>query len=496
MYNLSYFRLPVSALVPVAARLVYMHFIHRVFRSLASWGSSPAFVERAPGAPAVRMSAGNFLALCGRYEALFRAAGITDRTVVALFVANSIDFVAIFLSLLRMGAVASAIKLEYRKIELDAIFENLDPPFVICDADQLPVIEPYVAGRAVIVRTGGGELRQAGVSGTAPAGVGPRANATPIPDDVASINYTYRGYGYPLGAMVRYSGYETGAEVLQEGLGSAPRDVSLVVLPMPHIFTLVSSVFVPLLFGLTSVIARTMHPRHLLRYIAEERINYVTSVPEIYGLLARVAEGPEGFSSLKGLVSGGSLLTSEDHAAISERFGCEVLHGYGLTEFAPVSRHIAGSPRAGTIGPLARQLEHRIDQDGELLLRSGAIAGGYLGRPKESADAFRGGWFSTGDIVTADDGHLVFIRERKRTRKINGNMVDLAEVERALCAQRGVTRASVHLDGNGLEAEISFEKGTGTPGSSGSTDVMADIKKSLGGLIAPYKIPKILREAV
>jgi len=471
-----------------------MSLIHRVFESLADWGSSPVFVECAPGAPAVRMSSAEFVALCDRYEALFHAVGIVERSIVALFIGNSIDFVAIFLSLLRVGGVASAIKLEYRKTELDAIFGNLDPPFVVCDSDHLAVVERYLAGRTVVVRTGSGELRPMSERRSEATRHGFRGNEISIPDDVASINYTYRGYGFPLGAMVRYSGYETGAEVLQEGLGSTPREVSLVVLPMPHIFTLVSSVFVPFLFGLTSVIARTMHPRHLLQYIAEERINYVTSVPEIYELLARVADGTQGLSSLKALVSGGSLLTSERHEFLSERLGCEVLHGYGLTEFAPVSRHLRGAPRAGTIGPLARQLACRIDHDGELLLRSQAIAAGYFGHPKETAEALRGGWFSTGDIVAVDGDHLLFVREKKRTCKINGNMVDLAEVERALCAQKGVAEARVHANGTGLEADITLE-GRGS-GSAGSPDALADVKKSLGGLIAPYKIPKIVREAV
>ncbi len=471
-----------------------MSLIHRVFESLASWGSSPAFVERAPGAPAVRMSSAEFVALCDRDTALFRAAGITERSIVALFVGNSIDFVAIFLSLLRMGAVASAIKLEYRKIELDAIFENLDPPFVICDSDHLPVVAPYLGGRTVLVRTGSGELRLAATRGPEADRPASHRHDAPIPDDVASINYTYRGYGYPLGAMVRYSGYETGAEVLQERLGSEPCEVSLVVLPMPHIFTLVSSVFVPLLFGLTSVIVRTMHPRHLLQYIAEERISYVTSVPEIYELLARISDIGDNLSSLKALASGGSRLTSEAFNTICDRLRCEILHGYGLTEFPLVAGNWRGAARPGTIGTPARALEYRVQDDGELLIRSSDLSAGYYLHPKESSEANRLGWFSTGDIVTINDDHFSFVREKKRTCKVNGNMVDLAEIERALCTQKGVAEARTRADGLGLEAVVTFERRSA--GCAESPAALTDVKKSLGGLIAPYKIPKIVREAV
>ncbi len=458
-----------------------MRVVDRIFSSLSRWGDTPAFIELAPDSSPLHYSAAEFVLLCEYYETVLREAGVQPRIPVALFIANSVDFVALFLALLRIGAVPAAIKLEYRSFELDAIFENLAPRTVICDGEQMAVLEPYLGSRTVLTRSGPGALQLLRrKNGSEPS----EGDLTPIPDNVASINYTYRGYGFPVGALVRYSGYETGAEILQAGLQSLRGERALSILPMSHIFTIVSSIIVPLIYGLTSVISRTLHPRHLVNYIAEHRINYITAVPEIYELIARVAGTSADFSSLRALVSGGSLLTPESFTLISDRFGCEILHGYGLTEFAPVSRNIRNASRPGTIGPPGAQLEWRIADDGELLLRSDSIASGYYRLRGISEDAWENGWFRTGDFADFADGHLLFVAEKKRTCKINGNMVDLAEVERAVCSHPAVETCMVRKEGRELLASVVC--------LNGETE-MSDIQKYLGNLMATYKIPKMTK---
>jgi long-subunit acyl-CoA synthetase (AMP-forming) len=65
-------------------------------------------------------------------------------------------------------------------------------------------------------------------------------------------------------------------------------------------------------------------------------------------------------SSLKVFVSGGSRLTKENYQKIKQAFGIEFLHGYGLTEFTPVSRNIRKQAKPGTIGPFCDGIEYKI----------------------------------------------------------------------------------------------------------------------------------------
>jgi long-subunit acyl-CoA synthetase (AMP-forming) len=194
-------------------------------------------------------------------------------------------------------------------------------------------------------------------------------------------------------------------------------------------------------------------------------------------------------SSLQLLFSGGSRLSDELYHNIHKDFGVYLAHGYGLTEFTPVSRNSANHNRVGTVGPICNGVRVRIDQPsaegfGEILFETEGMARGYLNRPAETKSAFRDGWFRTGDIGRIDNGHLVFLRERKNTRKVNGNMVDLEEVRRAL-----LSIPSIH------EAHVTFEKGrvsavVGDSGSNRHPNVIDIMKRELTRKIASYKIPK------
>jgi long-chain acyl-CoA synthetase len=139
--------------------------------------------------------------------------------------------------------------------------------------------------------------------------------------------------------------------------------------------------------------------------------------------------------SLKVLGCGGSLLTREDYFRIKSAFNTELLHGYGLTEFTPVSRNSRGEAKAGTVGPLSEDIQCKIipeDENGagEILIKTRHMFRGYYKNPKITKEAFEGDWFKTGDIGKIMDDHLVFVREKKRTRNANGNMIDLKELDR------------------------------------------------------------------
>ena len=406
-----------------------MDIIEEIFRSLDGWGEHPVFIELISNQKPVYTEAKEFKQKIIETVNFLEESGIKKNYLVPIFLENSVDFICCFLGLMKIGAKPIPVKLEYRKIELDKIFKNSQPQAVIAEASHLKIIKPYLAQKIVITRENGKlKLHQKTIKKIKPA---------KISDEIASINYTYRGIGYPLGAMVPHVQYIHGAKVLQAGLQAKPKEIMLIILPMSHIFTLIGCIFVPILNGITSVIANTMHPRKIFKLINEFKINHITAVPEIYLLLEKFKDMPGKLHSLKVFVCGGSSLSHKDYYRIKKAFNIDLLHGYGLSEFTPASRNIRGEARAGTVGPLCENIECKIiskdkNKTGEILIKTDYMFRGYYKNPKVTKEAFEGDWFKTGDIGRMKDGHLIFEKEKKKTRKVNGNMVDLEELERII----------------------------------------------------------------
>ncbi|HPL16845.1 MAG TPA: class I adenylate-forming enzyme family protein [Spirochaetota bacterium] len=457
-----------------------------VFESLKGWGDHPVCIELGPDGSAASLSAPDFLQRINDVKAMLVKEGIGEHDIVSVFLENSSDYAAVFLALIDMGAKPVPVNLAFRKIELDEIFSNAEPCAIITEAGHSTVVQPYAQGRIVIERQGGKWLCRR------PGGTKKKGVAGDLDNDIASINYTYRGYGYPLGALVPHRQYITGAMVLQEGIRLNRGENILIVLPMVNIFTLIGCLFHPLIHGVTMIIAHRKNPLRLLEYIGRHRVDNVLAVPELFDLLVKFRDGAGDVSSLKAFLSGGSVLPVEQYDALGRLFNVDLIHGYGLTEFTPVSRNIRGSIRPGSIGTVSRGVECRIDSPdsdgtGEIWIKTDHMTKAYHRRPDETAEAFADGWFKTGDTGRLEEGHLVFAGEKKKTRKVKGNMVDLEEVRRALVSVPGVHDAAVSVEDNTVSAVIERETCTG------GIDDIPGIKQHLEGMIAAYKIPKTVR---
>lgn len=453
-----------------------MSLIESVNDSLECWGPHPVLMESEPGRPDKVMYSRDIHQRIEELSGVLRTMGISQGSPVPLFLENSIDFTTIFLALLNIEAVPVMVKLDYRKRELDEIFSNLNPLHIISEEYHLPVIARWMKNRTVIIRkTGALSIVQSVVE---------EYRRWNIPDDVATINYTYRGYGYPLGSMAPHNQYTVGALAFLECLQANPGDRMLVSLPMSHIFTLIGCLVAPLFKGITAVVARTMNPRHLFSLIEKEKIAHLLSVPEVYDLLKRLYRGDEDLSSLEVFISGGSRLTPDLYQGLSETFGVEVIHGYGLTEYTPACSNRRGETRPGTIGYACNGIEYLLDDDGEMLLESPNVSRGYYRRESETRDVFTATGFRTGDLAEVEDGHLSFIGEKKQTRKLNGSIVDLVEVENLIRDFPYTDRFRLDFHEGRLTAHVAL---------SGDQEIRKEeLRRYMIDSIARYKVPVLL----
>ncbi len=181
------------------------------------------------------------------------------------------------------------------------------------------------------------------------------------------------------------------------------------------------------------------------------RATLIISTPTFCGSYVRKCQ-PEQFATLRYAIVGAEKLRDPIAEAFKEKFGIDLLEGYGCTEMSPIvgvnlpGLGANGRPRArrGTIGlPLpgvAAKVVNPvtfdgplIDQEGLLLLHGPNRMIGYLGEPAATRDALRGDWYVTGDIATIDADGFIRITDRlSRFSKIAGEMVPHMKIEEEL----------------------------------------------------------------
>ena len=168
-----------------------------------------------------------------------------------------------------------------------------------------------------------------------------------------------------------------------------------------------------------------------------------------HALVLRKIRAQLGCDRLRFFVSGSASL----HPDITLTFAAAdllIMEGYGLTECAPiVTVNRPDRYKLGTVGPPIPNVEIRLDDDGELLVRGPNVMLGYYGRSDETAAAIRDGWLATGDIATIDADGFVRIVDRKDEifKTSGGKYISPTRVESALARSPFVAQAVVFGSG-------------------------------------------------
>jgi long-chain acyl-CoA synthetase len=262
-------------------------------------------------------------------------------------------------------------------------------------------------------------------------------------DDTCAILYTSGTTGQPKGAELTHfnlfsnvtSCYLTHLPVLN--FTDDPQKTVLITLPLFHTTGQTVQMNTHIYGGNRIVLLPRFEPQATLDTMVKEKVNFWVGVPTMYwALLKYVEETGYDISKIKDnmkvCTSGGAPMPVEVMKAFSDKFGVRVLEGYGLSETSPLAtfNHFEKPSKPGTVGQSIAGVEVRcVDENdvevprgerGEVVIRGGNVMKGYYKRPEATAEAFKNGWFHSGDIGIMDDEGYLAIVDRKKDMILRG----------------------------------------------------------------------------
>lgn len=393
------------------------------------------------------------------------AAGLAQRgfvkgDVLALFSPNLPEYVVAFHAVATLGGIITPVNPMYTAEELRKQLEDSGAKYL--------VTIPQLVGRAREAAEGKG-LSEIFVFGEA-EGATPFASlleggADDLPlveinprEDLVVLPYSSGTTGVCKGVMLTHHNLVANLAQIM-GSGHDWRDETLVcVLPLFHIYGMVAIMNHGLYCGATVVTLPRFDFEQVLKTMQDYRVTFAHLVPPI---VLAMSKSPlvdaYDLSSLHTIFSGAAPLGQELARTCSERLGCAVIQGYGMTETSPAT-HLSSKEhnKPGSVGLCVPNMECRlvsvetgedvgVGERGEVHVRGPQVMKGYLGRPEATAQTVDAdGWLHTGDVAYVDEDGFFFIVDRaKELIKYKAFQVAPAELEAVLLTHRSVADAAV-----------------------------------------------------
>ena len=426
--------------------------------------------------------------------------GVKGNDRVAVILRNGREIAEVILGAQKLGIIACPLNTWAKPKELQVTLEQADPKVVVYDVQHAEQVNEVVPSSVDLVAVGNPAEALSGslsyedmldAQTTNPPG--PFARNTGAAKVVIHTSGTT---GKPKGAPRDNSTAGLGA--VANLLGRVPYrrdDVLFIPAPMFHSFGLATFSF-GLALGSTMVVPEKFDPEGSLRWIEEHKVTAASFVPVMLRRIVSLDDEVKArydLSSLRIVMTSGSVLSTDLRRAASELFG-EVLHDlYGSTEIGWVA---IATPddikhRPGTVGKPVDGIDVAVfSKDGtrlpsggtgELFVRSEILFEGYTsGERKEERD----GYMSIGDLGRLDGDGYLFVESRSDDMVVvGGENVYPIEVEQIIESVDGVDEVTVLgvKDDEYGEVLAAFIVGSADPGH---------VRRTCEAELASYKVPK------
>ena len=398
-----------------------------------------------------------------RVAGALAARGVGPGDNVAILMFNRLEFVESFFGIQKLGACAVPVNFRLSQEEVDYVLADSRAVGILSDAELVAAgsaaAEAMPEVRFRLVAGAGTEAAESYEEALAIASPEP---PEPIVEDeqLAFLMYTSGTTGWPKGAMLSHQNlvvntmnwiYETGA---REG------NVWLSGLPLFHIGGLNGPLPFLALGSLAVIEPSTgFDPVLSLRRLADHDVSMCFFVPTQW---LEICERPEVAeldpARLRVAMWGASQSPLPTLKLLAQAFpSVQIVNAFGQTEMSSNTAFLRGEDtirKMGSVGHPAINVEARIVDEqgadvargevGEIVYRGPTVMRGYFGKEEETAAAFAGGWFHSGDLVREDEEGFIYVVDRLKDMLISGGEnVYPAEVERTPMVHPAVAEVAV-----------------------------------------------------
>ena len=430
-------------------------------------------VERNPGKVFLQIAGqsityGEFLSRVKRTAAMFRELGIQRGDRVCLFLPNVPEFHYCWFGLSLIGAISVPVNMAYKRDEAAYIFDNAGAAAVVAHttlqgvADAAAEISPSVVHRLLVTTPSNtedagtappesevnqGKWREFG-DALAKAGTSELAELPDIsPDEISMLVYTSGTTGNPKGVQVTHLMYVAAGQGFAHWTEASADDRFFTCLPFFHANAQYYSTMGSLAAGATLVVAERFSASRFWEQVREAEATVVNFIGMMMPVLAKQPESPLDRSNTVRLFYGSPAFAPEFLQGFQERFGTDIIVGFGMTEtcYGSIEKigdrrraNSSGQPRRHPDDGFVNQIRIVDDdgkpvetgQPGEITIKNPALMPGYWRNEEQTGLALRDGWLHTGDLGWLDeDGFLYFVDRKKDVIRRRGENISSQEVE-------------------------------------------------------------------
>lgn len=372
---------------------------------------------------------------------------------VAFLLTPAFQWVAVQWGIWRAGGVAVPLPLNFTKPELEYIIDDTAASTLLFNAHAAPLLAPIAAARGIRALS----CEQI-----------PAFERTELPEISserrAMILYTSGTTSRPKGVVITHANVAAQITSLVEAWAWSADDGALLCLPLHHVHGIINVVSCALWSGATCQMLPRFDANAVWNSIAGGSITLFMAVPTVYAKLITAwdAASPtrrthltRACSRLRLMVSGSAALPVSTLQRWKQISGHTLLERYGMTEIGmALSNPLRGERVPGSVGtPLPNVEVQLVGEHGEPVPRGGAgeievrgpnVFAEYWGKPDATRDAFRDGWFRTGDTAVIENGvYRILGRTNVDIIKTGGHKVSALEIEEALREHPRVAECAV-----------------------------------------------------
>jgi acyl-CoA synthetase (AMP-forming)/AMP-acid ligase II len=429
-----------------------------------------------------------------------RAVGVERGDRVALVLPNGPEFVQILFAITTLGAAAAPLNPAYTADEHSFYLDDLQPRVLLVLAGEMQSARQATGPEVTVV--------DVVVSGRQPPGLAvdgrsverERAFDGGIDDDVALLLHTSGTTSRPKQVPLLQRNLMASARTVAAHYALGPGDVSYVAMPLFHVHGLVASVFGAFAAGGSAIVPKRLSPQRFWGQMRVHGVTWFSAGPTLHQMILHKQAAEVAPPTLRFTRSCSSAMSPALMKRVEDVYGVPLLEAYGMTEAShqmasnplPPQRRVPGSVGVPT-GTEIRVVDTEgadapVGSPGEVVIRGAGVTPGYLNNPNANAEAFRDGWFHTGDRGVLEDGYLRLEGRIKEMILRGGENISPYEIEDVLLAHPAVTDAvcfAVADDFYGEEVAAAVVI-TGTADERGLRD---HCRRRL----AAFKVPKTIR---